>query len=99
MTTARLVHIIAAALMAVLVLAFELGGLSPRDAFFGVLTVLVAFTTYKLLNYEDEPIDAAIRKIFTRPAGRGERVLGYFTFVVVGALGLLVAAQAVSTSL
>jgi len=98
MTTARLVHIIAAALMAVLVLAFELGGLSPRDAFFGVLAVLVGFTAYKILNYEGEPVDVALRKLFTRPAGHGERALGYFTFIAVGAVGLLVAVQAIGSS-
>jgi hypothetical protein len=98
MTAARLVHIFAAGIMVILVAAFELGGLSPRDAFFGVLSVLVIFTTYKLLNYDGERVDTALRQLVTRPQGRGERLLGYFTFMGVAALGLIVAIQAVSVS-
>jgi hypothetical protein len=94
---ARLVHIAAAAAMAVLVAAFELGALSPRDAFFGVLAVLVSFTAYKFLNYDGRPLGEAAQAIFTRPAGKGERVLGYFTYVGVAAVGLLVALQAVTS--
>jgi hypothetical protein len=83
--------------MVALVAAFELGGLSPRDAFFGVLAVLVSFTAYKFLRFDGEPVDKAVRSIFTRPTGGGERVLGYFIFVGVAAVGLLVALQAVTT--
>jgi len=93
----RVIHIAAAALMVILVAAFELGGLSPRDAFFGVLAVLVAFTAYKFLRLDGEPVDEAVRTVFTRPKGHGERVLGYFTYVGVAVIGLLVAVQALTS--
>jgi len=93
----RLIHILAAGFMAALVLAYEFGGLDPRNAFFGVLAVLVLFTAYKFLRFDGEPLDKAARAIFTRPPGQGERVLGYFTYVGVAAVGLLVALQAVSS--
>jgi len=93
----KLVHILAAALMAVLVLAFEFGALGPSNAFFGVLAVLVLFTAYKFLKFEGRSISEASRSIFLRPAGRGERVLGYFTYVGVAAVGLLVALQAATS--
>lgn len=93
----RIVHIAAAVAMAALVLLFELGALGPRDAFFGVLAVLVLFTAYKFVRFDGRPVDEAARAIFTRPAGTGERVLGYFTYVGVAVVGLLVAVQAVTS--
>ncbi len=93
----KLVHISAALLMGFVVVLFEFGALSPANAFFGVLAVLVLLTAYKLLKFEGRPLPEAVRTILSRPAGGGGRLIGYFTYIGVTAAGLLVALQAATT--
>ncbi len=97
----RLVNILAISVMAALVLAFELGGLSPSNAFFGVSAVLILFTAYQFLAHDGAPLGHAVRAIFVHPVkskGEAGRLLSYLAYVGCGAVGLLVAVQALATA-
>ncbi len=96
----KLVNILAVGVMAALVLGFEFGARAPSNAFFGVLAVLILFTAYQFLGHDGAPLGQAVRMVFIRPTrakGEAGRMLSYFAYVGVGAVGLLVAVQAIST--
>ena len=93
----RMVHILAVLALALLVVAFETGLMAAGNAFFGVSAVLVLLTTYKLLPFDGKTPGEALRSIFSRPTERRSHAYGFFAYVGIAAVGLIVAVQAVTT--
>jgi len=95
----RLTNILAASSLAIVLLTFELGGISPANAFFYAGAVLTFYTAYQFLRHDGATLQDAAKAIFVRPAGGGQKMRTYVTYVSCTVVGIFVAVQAISTSI
>ncbi len=95
----KLANILAATGLAIVFLAFELGGLSPANAFFWSAAVLTFYTAYQFLRRDGMYLGDALSSIFVRPTGSSARMRGYITYMGCAVLGVFVAIQAITTTI
>ncbi len=92
-----IVNVSAVALLSIIVLAFELGGLAPADAFFGAAFVMVGFTAYQFLRQSGRSVGEAVNAIFS-PKGRGVLSFSYLAFIGCSVVGMIVVVQALAVA-
>ncbi len=83
----------AAVLMAAIVLALQMGWLTPGDAMFAAVAIAVLYTGSLLKAREGQPWGAAFRAIFTDPRSYPDRAQ-YYSYLASSGLALLVVVQA-----
>lgn len=88
------VSTLAVILLSIIVLAFELGGMAPANAFFWAAFVLIGFTAYQFVRFEGWKFSDAARAIFL-PGKGGVLSFAYLSYIGVAAVSALVAIQAV----
>jgi hypothetical protein len=91
-----IVNIGLATIIAVTMLAYELGMLAPANAFFGTAAPLICYTGYQFLRREGMTLPEALADIFARPPAQRRRRAFHFAYLASVALGLMVMIQAVS---
>ena len=90
-------NIVAVSTVVLATVAYEVGFVAPRDAFFIAFTVLAIYTGNQLLARENQPLGEALTSIFTKPASHSSS-LSYVSAIVVGGLSTLVVAQVLTFS-
>lgn len=85
-------NFVAAAAMVVTVVLFELGMMSPGNAFFAVAFVILMFTANQLIARENQPLRDAVVNMFTNPASYGGRG-SFAAYVGSTAVGAIVIVQ------
>ena len=75
-----------AALVALIAVAFELGAISPGNAFFGLFAVVGAFMAQQLIAREGVSWSQAFRSMFGEPESHGSQG-NYMAFVAATAIG------------
>ncbi len=90
-------NFVAVSVVVLSTVAFEVGYVAPRDAFFIAFTVLAIYTGNQLLARENQPLGQALASIFTKPASHGSSA-SYLSGLVVAGLSTLVVAQVLTFS-
>lgn len=90
-------NIVAVSVVVLSTVAFEVGYVAPRDAFFIAFTVLAIYMGNQLLARENQPLGQALASIFTKPASHGSSI-SYLSGLVVAGLSTLVVAQVLTFS-
>ncbi len=90
-------NIVAVSVVVLSTVAFEVGYVAPRDAFFIAFTVLAIYLGNQLLARENQPLGQALTSIFAKPASHSSSV-GYMSGLVVAGLSTLVVAQVLTFS-
>lgn len=89
-----IVNVSAVIFLSIIVLAFELGGMAPADAFFGAAFVMVGFTAYQFLRQDGQALPDAVKAIFTPKGGRALS-FSYLAFIGCTVVSAIVVVQAV----
>ncbi|MFP3942370.1 MAG: hypothetical protein ACLFWF_00650 [Alphaproteobacteria bacterium] len=82
-----------AAIIALTMLAYELGLLAPADAFFGAAAPLIFYTGYQFAKREGMALGDALADIFARPPVQPRRRAFHFAYLISAVLGLVVMIQ------
>jgi hypothetical protein len=77
---------------------FELGLMSPENAFFLTVAIVVGYTGYLFFRHDGQPLAHAVEAVFARPESHPGRVFGYVAFLAVTVIGLAVAVQSVAVA-
>ncbi len=84
--------------MALLVVLFEIGLMSPANALFGVMFILIGMTATHFLAYEGRTIGEATGAMFAWPKFGGGRVASHLAYFGVSPVGVLVMLQGVTSA-
>ena len=93
--TANLAGVVA---MAILVVIFEIGLMSPANALFGVAVILIGMTTVHFMAFEGRTVGEAFAGMFAWPKLGGGRVAGHLAYFGVSIVGVLIMLQAVTSA-
>jgi hypothetical protein len=88
----RISSLLTAALMAGVLVLFELGQISPRDAFFIASAIIIVFTGQQFIARENMGFVEAAKSIVARPQSYRSRT-SFAAYIACLALGALVTAQ------
>ena len=93
----RITNLLTVAPMVAVLVLFELGQISPRDAFFVASAIVIVFTGQQFIAREEMGLFEAAKSILARPQSYRSRtsLAAYLTCIAVG---LFVAAQVVVTA-
>ena len=93
----RITSLLTVALMAAVFVLFEMGQISPRDAFFVASAIVIVFTGQQFIAREDMGLVEAAKSIVARPQSYRSHtsLAAYLTCIAVG---LFVTAQIVATA-
>lgn len=93
----RISSILTVILMGVVLVMFEMGQISPRDAFFVAASVVIIFTGQQFISRENMGFIEAAKSIVARPQSYQSRT-SYAAYVACLVLGLLVTAQVMASA-
>lgn len=93
----RISSLLTAALMAGVLILFEMGQIAPRDAFFIASAIIIVFTGQQFVARENMGFAEAAKSIVVRPKSYRSRT-SFAAYVTCLALGVLVTAQVVASA-
>jgi cytochrome c biogenesis protein CcdA len=93
----RISSILTVILMGAVLVMFEMGQISPRDAFFVAASVVIIFTGQQFISRENMGFIEAAKSIVVRPQSYRSRT-SFAAYVACLVLGLLVTAQVMASA-